>query len=95
MQRGGGWKSRYVPEYSTIGQSPEEVCESVDAHYRAARGYFQSFWSASCPLVNRDLGLFYRAMYCSRCFLAFAAGAPLLVWSLFGLLCVAMTRCTP
>ena len=66
MQRGAGWKSRYVPEYSTIGASSEEVCAALDAHGAAARGYFQSFWSPRCPLLRRDLGLFYRLLYCSR-----------------------------
>lgn len=76
MQRSFGWKSRYVPEYSAIGEAPEEICDAVDAHYRHSRGYFQTFWSYQCPLLQRDLGLFYRLMYASRCFQAFASGAP-------------------
>jgi endoglucanase len=75
MQRSYGWKSRYVAEYSAIGEAPEEICESLDAHYFNSRGYFQTFWSYHCPLLNRDLGLFYRLMYASRCFQNFASGA--------------------
>lgn len=75
VQRSYGWKSRYVPEYSAIGEAPEEICDAVDAHYRHSRGYFQTFWSHQCPLLQRDLGLFYRLMYASRCFQAFASGA--------------------
>jgi endoglucanase len=76
VQRSFGWKSRYVPEYSAIGEAPEEICESLDVHYNNSRGYFQTFWSYNCPLLNRDLGLFYRLMYASRCFQCFASGAP-------------------
>lgn len=75
VQRSYGWKSRYVPEYSAIGEAPEEICESFDAHYSNSRGYFQTFWSYNCPLLNRDLGVFYRLMYASRCFQNFASGA--------------------
>jgi endoglucanase len=75
VQRSYGWKSRYVPEYSAIGEAPEEICESFDTHYANSRGYFQTFWSANCPLLNRDLGLFYRLMYASQCFQHFASGA--------------------
>lgn len=64
-----------MPEYSAIGEAPEEICDAVDAHYRHSRGYFQTFWSYQCPLLQRDLGLFYRLMYASRCFQAFASGA--------------------
>jgi hypothetical protein len=74
VQRSCGWKSRYVAEYSAIGEAPEEICESFDAHYSNSRGYFQTFWSYRCPLLNRDLGLFYRLMYASRCFQNFASG---------------------
>jgi hypothetical protein len=75
LQRSYGWKSRYVPEYSAIGEAPEEICESLDLHYRNSRGYFQTFWSYNCPLFNRDLGVFYRLMYSSRGFQSFASGA--------------------
>lgn len=74
-QRAAGWKSRYVAEYSAIGEAPTEIIDSMERHYRDSRGHFQTFWSYQCPLLQRDLGLFYRLMYASEAFKNFASGA--------------------
>lgn len=76
------WKSRYVQEYCAIGQAPEELADSYDAHYRSARGHFQTFWSDNCPLVNRDLGMIYRLFYASRALSLFAAGVYVPIFTL-------------